>query len=258
MNALANRCPGVRLIGISTIAFVLLQCSRATGRDMECYIGFLNKTGRSLDEVSVYSGNKLWGLPKPLVVGGEATEGVITMATPTEAEVRINDHGEQKSVKVSLKDVPKDFHDGTIYFVFNRDGTVQAKALKDDDTSGYAKLIEGLRPRGEYRFAFVNRTGRDLQAVSVYYGGQKAGTGNDIPARARANFSYSDPLTTPLLAEAELRWTEDSTPHAVTVNLEGVPKGFEGRIFLVMRAGGTVEVYPVKNGDDKAAFELVK
>jgi hypothetical protein len=219
MNALLN-CPRVGLIGISTIAFVLFACSCATGTDLEYYIGYLNKTGHNLDEVSVYSDGKLWGLASPIVVGGEATEGSITMPIPPEAEVRITDHGEHKSVMVSIKGVPKNFQDGTIYFVFNRDGTVQAKALKEDDEAGHAELIKGLRPAGEYRFGFVNRTRHELQAVTVFYDDQKAATGVDVLARSQANFTYSDPLTTPCPAKAELRWTEDGTPHTVKVKLE--------------------------------------
>jgi len=260
MNALLNCCPRVGLIGISTIALVLLECSCATGTDLEYYIGYLNKTGHNLDEVSVYSSGKLWGLATPMVVGGEATEGTIAVPIPSEAEVRITDHGEHKSVMVSIKNVPKDFQDGSIYFVFNRDGTVHAKALKEDDETGYAELIKGLRPEGEYRLGFVNKTGHDLQAVSVYYGDQKAGTGNDIPARARANFSYSDALTMPCPAEAELRWTEDGTPHAVKVKLEGaVPKGYAaGTIFFVIKSEDTIEVKPIKWSDSQGSINLVK
>jgi len=237
---------------------VLVECSCATGTDMEYYIGFLNKTGHSLDEVSVYSRDRLWGLPMFMVAGGEKTEGVITDPIPSEAEVRITDHGEHKSILVSIKDIPKNFQDGTIYFVLNRDGTVEAKALKEDDTAGHAKLTKELRPEGEYRFGFVNKTGHELQAITVFYGDQEAGTGGDVLARPQANFAYSDPLTTLCPTEAELRWTEDSVPHVVKVKLADVPKGFEGRIFFVIKADDAIEVHPVKNGDDKTAFQLVK
>ncbi len=258
MNALLNCCLRAALIAASTVVLVVVGCSSATGADMEYYIGFLNKTGHDLDEVSVYSSNKLWGFPAPMVVGGERTEGVITAPIPSKAGVRIVDHGQHKSVMVSIKDVPKDFQDGTIYFVFNRDGTVEAKALKKDDTVGHAELVKGLRPAGEYRFGFVNKTGHELQAVTVFYDDQKAATGGDVLARSQANFTYSDPLTTARPAEAELRWTEDGVPHAVKVKLADVPKEFEGRIFFVIKADNTVEVHPVKNGDDKAAFKVVK
>lgn len=257
MGMLLN-CPRLGLIGISPVALVLFACSSATGKNLEYYIGYINKTGHSLDEVAVYSNGKKWGFGTPMVAGGEATEGAITIPIPPKAEVRITDHGEHKSVITSIKDVPKDFQDGTIYFVFNRDGSVQAKALKEDDTAGHAELIKGLRPKGEYRFGFVNRTGHELQGVTAFYGDQNAGTGGNVLARPQANFTYSDSLTTPCPARAELRWTEDGTPHMVKVKLEGVPKGFEGRIFFVIKTDDAVEVHPVKTGDDKTAFELVK
>ncbi len=184
----------------------------------------------------------------------------MTGPIPYEAEVRIIDHGEHRSVIVSLKDKPISLEDVTVYFVINVDGTVQAKALKDDDHAGYAELSKGVRPEEEYRFGFVNRTGRDLQAVSVYYGQQKTASVAEILARARANFNYSDPLTNACPADAELRWIEDSVPHAVTVKLGGVvPKGYaRGTIFLVIKDGDIVEVKPIKWGDDEASFKLVK
>jgi hypothetical protein len=65
-------------------------------------------------------------------------------------------------------------------------------------------------------------------------------------------------LALPIPAEAEVRWDENGVPHAVKVRLENVPKGFDGRIFFTIKSDGTVEVRPVKRGDDKAAFEVVK
>jgi hypothetical protein len=245
------------LIGLN-MALALFACSCATGNNLKYYIGYINKTGHNLDEVTVYSNGKEWGLATPMLVGGESTAGSMTVPIPSKAEVRITDNGEHKSVVVSIKDVPKDFQDGTIFFVFNRDGTVQAKALKENDTSGHAELIKGLRPKGEYRFGFVNKTGHELQDVTVFYGDKKAGAGGNVLARPQANFTYSDPLTTPCPAKAELRWREDGSQHTVKVKLEGVPNGFEGRIFFVIKANDVVEVQPAKNGDDKTAFELVK
>lgn len=236
----------------------LLFCINGCSQTKEYSIGFLNKTGHKLDEVAVYSNGKLWGLPTPLVVGGAATEGGVTMPIPLKAEVRINDRGEHKSVVVNIGEIPKGFGDGTIYFVFNRDGTVQAKALKEEDTAGYVELTKGLRPEGEYRLGFVNRTGHDLKAVAVYYGDQKAGSGDNILGRAGANFTYSDPLLPPIPVEAEVRWDENGVSHAVKVRLENVPKGFDGHIFFTIKADGTVEIRPIKRGDDKASFEVVK
>jgi hypothetical protein len=256
----ATRYSRIGLIVISVIALALVECSCAMGAEREYYIGFLNKTGHYIDEVSVYSNGKLWTFPTPMVVGGNATEGAITTPIPSEAEVRITERGQHKSVMVNIKDVPKDFQDGTIYFVFNRDGTVQAKALKEDDTAGYAELIKGLRPAGEYRLGFVDKTGRDLDDISVNVGGIKLGgpnlAGGDLPARVKV--AYSDPLLPPIPPEAELQWKQDGAPHVVKVKLDGVPKGFEGIVYFVVKTDGTVEVHPIKNGDDKASSELVK
>lgn len=228
---------------------------------MEYSIGFINRTGHDLDEVSVYSSNRLWGLPTTLVAGGESTEDGIATPIPPGAEVRVIYRGEQTTVKVSLESVPeKGFRNGTIYFVINTNGTVDVKPIKFGDTDAAAQLVMSARPKGEYRLGFVNKTGRELQGVSVYYGDQKAGTGNDIPARAHANFSYSDALTTPCPAEAELRWVENGIPHIVKVKLEGtVPKGYAaGTIFFILKSEEIIEVKPIKWSDSQGSINLVK
>ena len=222
-------------------------------------IGFLNKTGFDLHEVMLVSNGKEWGKSTLVVAGGEATQGWLTDPIPPEVELKMTDgRGESKTAMLNLKDIPKFFCDGTIYFAINRDGSVQVKALKNNDLEGYKELIKGLRPEGEYHFAFVNKTGRDLQEVSVYYGARKVGTGNYIPARAQANFSYSDPLNEPCAMEAELRWIEDGAPRATKVSLEAVPRKLEGFLFFIIKADGFVEVHPVDKGDDKASLDLIK
>jgi hypothetical protein len=138
---------------------------------------------------------------------------------------------------------------------------VQVKPLKENDEAGHDALVKGLRPEGEYRFAFVNKTSRDIEDVSVNQGTTQISRPNngsgDIPARIKVEFS--DVLLPPIPSEVELRWNEENgTPHAVKVKLDDVPKGFEGRIFFVIKADGTVEVHPVKNGDDKEAFKVEK
>ena len=69
---------------------------------------------------------------------------------------------------------------------------------------------------------------------------------------------YSNPLLPPIPTDVEVRWKSSDMPYSAKVKLENIPKGFEGIIYLVMKADGTVEVYPIKNGDDKAAFKVVK
>jgi hypothetical protein len=194
-----------------------------------------------------------------VVAGGEATQGWLTDLIPPEVEMKmINGRGEPRTVIVSLKAIPKFFCDGTIYLTINHDDSVQVKALKNNDLEGYKELIKDLRPEGEYHFAFVNKTGRDLQRVSVYYGTRKVGAGNDIPARAQANFSYSDPLSEPCAREAELRWIEDGAPRASQVSLETVPGKLEGFLFFIIKADGLVEVHPVSKRDNQTSLDLIK
>jgi hypothetical protein len=222
-------------------------------------IGFLNKTGHDLDEVSTYNGNKAWALPTPLVTGGNATEHLGPMPIPDEVEVRIVDHGEQRVVTVSLKDVPRSgFDDGHIYLVFNADGTVEVRAFKAGDTNALFELGRSVLPKGGYKFGFVNRTGHDLQAVSVYYGDKQAGVAGDILARVRVG--YSNWVTSSIPPEAEVRWDEDGKHHTVNAKFDGtVPKGYaEGNIYFVIKEGDAVEVHPIKWGDDAASIALCR
>jgi hypothetical protein len=148
--------------------------------------------------------------------------------------------------------------DWTLYFVINQDGTVQAKPIKANDKAAYAELTKGLRPEGEYRLGFVNKTGRDLGAVSAYYGADRVALAARLTTRAKVG--YSDPLTLPIPSEAEVRWKENGADRAVKAKLEGVvPKGYaEGTIYFVIKVDGTVEVHPIKAGDDQGAFKLMR
>src|SRR5262245_60011159 len=101
----------------------------------EYYIGYVNKTGRDLSGVVVYYGNLEVGGAGRLVKGGTATEGVITLPIPSEAEVRWIEGVKAHSVKVPLRGVvPRRLTtEWTLHFVINSNGTVQAMAIKDDD-----------------------------------------------------------------------------------------------------------------------------
>ncbi len=246
------------LVGIA--CFILLVNNGALANPSIDYsVGFINKTGHDLDEVSAYSSNRLWVLPTMLVAGGEATEGPMLLPVPQEAEVHVVDHGVHKAVVVSLKDVPKKgFEDGTIYFVINTNGTVDAKPIKFDDTDAAVKLVMSARPKGEYDFGFVNKTSRDLHAVSVYYGNQQVGIAGDILARVKVG--YSSHLTLPIPSEAKVQWTEDDASHAVRVKLEDVvPQGYaEGTIFFIIESNDIIVTKPIKWDDDQGGSNLVR
>ena len=87
---------------------------------------------------------------------------------------------------------------------------MQVKPLKENDEAGHDALVKGLRPEGEYRFGFVNKTGHDIEDVSVNHDGAQISRpnlgGGYVPARVKV--ASSDPLLPPIPAEAELRWNE--------------------------------------------------
>jgi hypothetical protein len=249
---------GVRYFAIGLLLMVNACAISLMNAASEYYIGYVNKTGRDLSGVFVYYGNLEAGRAGRLVKGGTATEGIITLPVPSDAELRWVDGQKTNSVKVSLQGaVPKRLtSDWTLYFVINADGTVQAKAIKGDDSAAYHEIMKGLRPDGEYQFGLVNRTGRDVKEISIYNGDEKLCSLREILVRVK--FSYCGPYLPPIPPEVEVRWKSDAVTHAVQVKLDNIPKGFEGRIFLVIKVDNTVEVHPIKNGDDKAAFKVVK
>jgi hypothetical protein len=240
---------------------ILLGCdkppSQPAGARYLYYVRYLNKTGHEINGVRLFYGDKEVASARTLVVGADSSEGEFDVAVPAEAEIKWLENGTPRSAKTKLVDaVPADFRRGDLVFVINPDGTVRASALSPGDTAGLAGLKRGLRPAGEYRLGFVNKTGRDLEAVSLYYGEGRAGGVKEILARVRVD--YSGPLLPPIPSEAEVRWKEGGVPHAVKASLEGVPDGFEGVIYFLIRADGIVEVRPIRNGDDNGAFDAVK
>ena len=121
--------------------------------------------------------------------------------------------------------------------------------------------MEGLRPEGEYGFGFVNKTESDKENASVFYGNREAGRAKILPILpARGRLNYSEPLTLPIPSQARVRWTEDNTSHTVNVKLEGVvPKGFvKGTVYFVFTNSDTIEVTPVKWGDEEGMAKLMK
>jgi len=121
----------------------------------------MNKTGRNLGSVCVYYDNVEAAAAGGLVKGGKATYGAVTLPVPSEAEMRWIDNDQHHSVKVKLTDVvPKRLtYEWTLYFVINADGTVQAKAIKDND------LMSGYSPF-EYTLLNPERNGFNLVKLS--------------------------------------------------------------------------------------------
>jgi hypothetical protein len=222
-------------------------------------IGFMNYTGQRLDDVAIYYGNTEVASGGALVKGGRATYGSVTTPIPSEAEVRWDEGDKHYAVKAKLEGViPKSFSDDDIiYFIINTNGTVDVKPIKFGDTDAVVKLVRSARPQGEYHLGFINKTGRDLENVSAYYGEKKAGDAGNIPVRVR--LGYSDLLLPPIPSEAEVRWSDkDGTSHVVKVKLDSAPNGFEGTIYMVIKPDNTIEVRPIKNGDDEGAIKLMK
>jgi len=248
-------------ISLVGLALMINACAQPRMQAKLQYdIGFMNYAGQRLDNVAVYYGNTEVAAKGALVKSGRATYGSVTIPIPSEAEVRWDEGGKHYAVKAKLEGVvPKSFgDDGTIYFVINTNGTVDVKPIRFGDTDAVVKLEKAVHPEGEYRLGFVNKTGHDLQAVSVYYGDQQAGIAGNILARVKVG--YSDALALPFPPEAEVRWKDDGTNHSVKVKLEGVvSKGYaDGTIFFVFKDDDAVEVKSIKWSDSQGVAKLVK
>jgi hypothetical protein len=118
------------------LAGFLLGC-----QERPCYyIGVVNKTGRDLQNVSVLFSGKQEAHPGWLAKDGCATEGPVTTPIPPEAELRLD----ERVMKVNLEGVvPARFFDGTIYFIFGTNDSLQVKTARADDIEAKAAIMRG-------------------------------------------------------------------------------------------------------------------
>ena len=227
------------------------------------YIGFVNKTGEDLHNVSAFFGGQPVARCGELVKAGYKTEGPLSLKVPLEAEVRWDQAGQSRVAKVKLTGVipdgfPDGFRDGTLYFVILTNGIVEPQAIRLDDSAANKKLLADPERDKTYRFGFVNRTGQDLKSLSAYHAGKQVGSVADMQSRTRVD--YSELIALPVPLEMEVRWIEGEAPHAVEVKLATlVPEGFAGgTVFFILESGGSVKVKAVKWGDDQGSRDAVK
>ncbi len=112
-----------------------------------------------------------------------------------------------------------------------------------------------IKPR--YYVGFVNKTGHDLNGVSARYGNSEVAAAGRLMKAGRA---IEGKLSSPIPSEAEVRWDENGTHHAVKTKLEGiVPKGFtDGTIYFILKADGAVDVKAIKLRDTEANARVVE
>jgi hypothetical protein len=98
----------------------------------EYRLGFVNKTGYDLSGLSVYYGDE-----KVSPVGNISTRSKVsysdplTLAIPTEAEIRWKQKDVDHAVKAKFKGlVPNNYSGGTIFFVIKDDNLVEVRPIK--------------------------------------------------------------------------------------------------------------------------------
>lgn len=226
--------------------------------NMEYDIGFMNKTGKRLDGVAAYYGNNKVASKGIMVKGGCATYGSILTPLPSEAVVRWDEDGEHRMVKVKLAGVvdTNTLDRSTIYFVINQIGTVDVIPIQFGDSAALLKISEDAQSKKEYRFAFVNKTGSDIQSAAVYYGERQVGATETILKRVK--IGYSEKLSIPIQSDVEVSWVVNGVSNKSKVKLNDVPKDFDGRIFFVINQDASVEACFVQNGDNNSVLKLMK
>jgi hypothetical protein len=107
-----------------------------------------------------------------------------------------------------------------------------------------------------YDIGYVNRTGRDLDGVCVYYSDTKVAQKGWLVKDGNATEGW---IPLPIPSEAEVRW-DDNTHHAVKVKLEGVVATGLDRftLYFIIKADGSVDAKAIKLSDIDANADLTK
>jgi hypothetical protein len=132
----------IGLIFITGAILLMPACSKSPMK-ARYYIGFVNKTGHDLDGVCAFYGVTKVAQPSWLGKDDNATEGLIPVPIPSEAEVQWDENGTHHAVKVKLEGVvPPGLDRFTLYFIIKADGSVDAKAIKLSDIDANANVTK--------------------------------------------------------------------------------------------------------------------
>lgn len=99
-----------------------------------------------------------------------------------------------------------------------------------------------------YYIGMVNKTGRDLNGVAVYYDGQMTAAAGSLVKGGKATcgpFSLSIPI------EVEVRWIDQGVSYVPKVKLRDVvsPGFTKGTIYFIIGKDGIVAVKTARKGD---------
>jgi hypothetical protein len=118
------------------------EMSKGLRPEGEYTLGFVNKTGVDMKNVSVFYGDKqVCNIKKLLVRVGLDYSSSLTITIPSEAIVKWAENGTTYAAKVKINNIPKGF-EGCIYFVFLNNGSVNATPVKNGDTEMAIKIVK--------------------------------------------------------------------------------------------------------------------
>lgn len=149
MSRSLERVEARPVLGLLSVA-TLVACALALpgcGARQRYSIGMVNETGRDLNGVDVYYGERMAGSAGSLVKDGYATFSFVYGPVPAEAEVRWDEWpgGAHHASRVKLAGVvPSGFTEGTIYFIIKADGSVVVKTAGNDDRKARLDALDGL------------------------------------------------------------------------------------------------------------------
>jgi hypothetical protein len=114
----------------------------------------VNETQHRLSNIKVYYGNIFAANLGDPVEGGISTVGIVRLPFPSEAQLNWDEEGLNHIATVSLKDVIlSGFTNGTLYFIFKLDGSVDARAAGNKDYEAkdaiFRRVVEIRKEKGK-------------------------------------------------------------------------------------------------------------
>jgi hypothetical protein len=118
------------------VVLLLVGCAgrRVAAGEARYTIVMVNRTYRNLSGVGVFYGKRMAAFKGPLVKGGRAGYGFVSLPVPEQAQVEWTEVGKPRSVTVKLDGIVPSHPVGMyVFFIIERDGSVTVQVCKNED-----------------------------------------------------------------------------------------------------------------------------